>query len=128
MTDTGAQESTADAVGPMRDTDLALRFALELAALGALAYWGVHTGLSVAADVILGVGAPVMAAVVWGAFAAPKSSRRLSGAALIAVQLAVLGAGAIALVAAGQPVLGAAFAALIGANTVLLHVLGGGQT
>ena len=116
-------QSTADAVGTAHGANLALRFVLELAALAALAYWGFHSGDSVAADLVLGVGAPVLAACVWGALAAPKSSRRLSGPALLAVQLAVLCAGAIALVAAGRPVLGAALAALIAANTVLLHVL-----
>ena len=40
---------------------LTLRFVLELAALAALAYWGVHTGDSPLADVVLGVGAPLLA-------------------------------------------------------------------
>lgn len=43
--------------------------------------------------------------MVWGTFAAPRYERRLSGAALVAVQLTVLGAGAVALAAAGQAVL-----------------------
>src|SRR4051794_27452061 len=84
--------------------NLALRFALELAALAALAYWGFHTGRTAIADVVLGLGAPLLAAVVWGVFAAPTSARRLRGGGLLAVQSAVFAAAAIGLAAAGQPV------------------------
>jgi hypothetical protein len=104
-----------------RALNLAVRFLLELAALAALAYWGFHTGESLVTDVLLGVGAPVVAAVVWGTFAAPRSERRLSGGALVAVQLAVLGAGAVALAAAGRTVLAAIFAVVIVVNAALLH-------
>jgi predicted signal transduction protein with EAL and GGDEF domain len=52
----------------------------------------------------------------------PKSERRLRGAALVAVQLCVLGAGMLALAVTGQPVLAAVYAALVVLNTVLLHV------
>jgi urea transporter len=55
---------------------------------------------------------------VWGTLAAPRSTKRLHGVTLLAVQLAVFGAGALALAlaAAGQPVL----AALFVLNTVLM--------
>ena len=51
-----------------------LRFVLELAALTALGYWGFaeHEGVL---QWLLGLGAPLLAAVVWGAFVAPKASR-----------------------------------------------------
>jgi hypothetical protein len=100
-----------------------VRFLLELAALAALAYWGFHTGRTFATDVLLGVGAPVVAAVVWGTFAAPRSARRLRGAALTAVQLTVLLAGAVALAAAGRPVLALVTAAVVVVNAVLLERL-----
>ncbi len=51
---------------------LAVRFLLELAALAALAYWGFSEYDGVAA-VLLGVGAPLLAAVVWGLFVSPKA-------------------------------------------------------
>jgi len=103
----------------------ALRFALELAALAALSYWGFHTGRSALADIVLGIGAPLLAAVVWGVWAAPRSARRRRGAALLAVQMAVFAAAATGLAAAGQTVLAVAFALVVAVNTVLLHVLGG---
>ena len=113
------------AAAPALGANLALRFVLELAALAALAYWGFHTATSPSGDVILGLGAPLAAAVVWGVWAAPKSDKkRLTGWRLTTVQLAVLGSGAVALVAAGQPALGAGMAALILVNAVLLHAWG----
>jgi uncharacterized protein DUF2568 len=105
----------------IESANLALRFALELAALAALAYWGVHVGESPLADVALGVGAPLVAATVWGVWAAPRSERRLSGWRLTAVQLAVLGAGAAALIAAGRPILGAIFAVVVVLNALALE-------
>ncbi len=108
-------------MGPARAANLLLRFLLELAALAALAYWGFSTGTTLLGDLILGAGAPLVAAVVWGTWAAPKSARRLRGGALLVVQLAVLGAGAAALVAAEEPGLGAAMAVLVVVNAALLR-------
>lgn len=107
-----------------RAVNLAVRFLLELAMLAALAYWGLHTGDSLPVDVLLGVGAPVVAAAVWGTFAAPRSDRRLSGPALVAVQLTLLGAGAVALAAAGRTALAVVFAIVIVVNAALLHLWG----
>src|SRR5437868_3463898 len=49
-----------------RTTNLALRSLLEPAALAALADRGVHTGTFLFTDLALGVGAPLVAAAVWG--------------------------------------------------------------
>jgi Protein of unknown function (DUF2568) len=126
VTDAVHDHAAGRAPGPASSANLALRFLFELGALAALAFWGVHAGQSLLGDLALGLGAPLLAAAVWGAFAAPKSARRLHGAGLVAVQLGVLGAGAIALAGAGHPLPGAVFAALVVVNTVLLH-LGQGE-
>ncbi len=51
--------------------NLALRFALELAALFAYGYWGwtQHTGLM---QVVWGLGLPIVAASIWGVFRVPE--------------------------------------------------------
>ena len=51
---------------------LTVAFASELAALAALGHWGWVTGAG-AARVLLAVGAPAVAAVLWGVFAAPTA-------------------------------------------------------
>jgi len=92
------------------------------AAHAALASWGVHTGDSALADV-LRRGRARARRRPRAAFAAPRSAGRLSGRRLIAVQLTVLLAAAVALADAGHPLLGARFAVVVAANAVLVHVL-----
>ena len=52
----------------LKYANLALAFFLELCALAALGYWGFVTGEGLPARIGLGVGAPLLAAVLWGAF------------------------------------------------------------
>jgi hypothetical protein len=63
----------------------------------------------------------VLAAVVWGVFAAPRSARRLRGPALTAVQLAVFAAGIVALAVSGHGVAAGVLAALVIINAVLIE-------
>ena len=127
MTD-AVRDAAARAPGRAHTANIVLRFLLELGALGALGVWGVHTGQSLLADIALGAGAPLLAAVVWGTLAAPKSERRLHGTALLAVQLCVLGTAAAALAVAGHALLGALFAGLVVVNAGVLHRLQGEPT
>jgi hypothetical protein len=58
-----------------------LRFLLELCMLAAAGYWGFKTGSGWAMKAILGIGLPVLLAVLWGIFVAPKAVYPLHGAA-----------------------------------------------
>ena len=91
-----------------------LAFLLELLALAALAYWGF-------AEVAwwAGVGAPVLAAVVWGLFAAPRATFSLPVVGVLLVKAVVFGAAVAALIAAGQLVPGIVFGAIALVNTGL---------
>jgi hypothetical protein len=53
--------------------NLTVAFLLELCALAALGYWGFRTASGPAAKAALGIGAPLLAAVLWGLFAAPRA-------------------------------------------------------
>ena len=64
----------------MKTANLALRFFLEIGALVALGYRGFHAGSNDAVHWILGIGAPLVAAVVWGLFVAPRRRFEVSGA------------------------------------------------
>jgi hypothetical protein len=97
--------------------NLALAFFLELAALAAFAYWGFTANSGVLA-VLLGVGAPLLLAVVWGLYLAPRSSKRLKGMTLAVTKLVIFGLAALCLVAAGQRTVGLIFAAVS-----LIHVV-----
>ena len=87
----------AVALRNLRNANLALRFFLELFALGALAYWGFEAGGGPLTQVALGLGAPLLAAVAWGLFVAPRARFSLPLTGRLAVELAVFGSGTAAL-------------------------------
>jgi Protein of unknown function (DUF2568) len=62
-------------VSGLRGVTLTVRFLCELAMLAALASWGFTVGDGAGAWV-LGIGAPLLAAIVWGAWVAPKARCR----------------------------------------------------
>jgi hypothetical protein len=89
-----------------------LRFTLELAALASLGYWGFadHDG---ALQWLLGLGTPLAAAVVWGAFVAPKASRPTTDPLRLLLELAVFGGGVAALWVADSHTLAFGFGVLV---------------
>jgi Protein of unknown function (DUF2568) len=104
--------------------NLALRLAVEVAALGALGRWGWQRGPTAWARAGLAVAAPATAAVVWALLAAPGATVRVPGPVQAAVQVAVLGAATAALAAGGRRGVAAAFAAVAAGNAALMAVWG----
>ena len=97
---------------------LTLAFAAELAALAALGHWGFVAGGSTPGKVLLGVGTPLVAAVLWGVFAAPQAPVRVAALAL-AVKLLVFGSAVLALIATGHSRLAVALAVVALLSSVL---------
>jgi hypothetical protein len=91
-------------------TWLTIAFLAELAALCALAVWGWSAGGSTPYRLLLAVGVPLVAAVLWGLFAAPRATVRVPALAIV-VKVAVFGAAALALLAVGRPTLAIGLAA-----------------
>lgn len=96
----------------------------ELALLAALAYWGLSVENGVTAW-LPGIGAPLLAAIVWGALVAPKAGWPQPLQVRLVIELLLFAAAAGALAVAGQPVLavilaGAALAASL-LNAVQEH-------
>jgi hypothetical protein len=106
----------------MRPANDALRFVLELCALAALAYWGFRTA-SGAWQWVLGIGAPLAMAVVWGRFMSPKAAQRLDDPARLVAEVVIFGAAAAALADAGQRALANAFAVAVGVHLTLTFPL-----
>ena len=98
----------------MKPLNLGLRFVLELCMLVALGIWGFSENL------VLGIAAPLAAAVVWGLWIAPKASRRLRDPVRFAVELLLFGAAGAALAAAGHAVAAVVFLALVALSEVLM--------
>lgn len=102
--------------------NLALRFALELAALAALgtAGWTLTEG---PLRWVAVVAPPLIAAAAWGVFNVAGDPSRsgnapieVPGWARLGLELLILGGGAAALAASGQPTLGVVLALLIAAQ------------
>ena len=106
----------------IRSANLAVRFILELCALAAYAYWGFKTGRGPVARIGLGIGAPLLAAVVWGTFVAPRAPVAVPAAVRLVLELAVFGSAVAALYAAGRPSLAWALAVTYAINRVLVAV------
>ena len=86
---------------PIHQANELLAFLLELVALLLLGVWGFHVGSNIAIHVLLGIGAPVLMAVVWGTFAAPRARVKLPVPAVLAIKAGVLVIAAVAGYAAG---------------------------
>jgi hypothetical protein len=106
-------------VSGLRGVTLTVRFLCELAMLAALAYWGFTVGDGAGAWV-LGIGAPVLAAIVWGAWVAPKARWPVPIPTRVVIELVVFGAAVGGLAVAGQP-LAAVVLGVAGPATSLLN-------
>lgn len=98
-----------------------VRFALELTAVIAVGSWGWQAGGDSAARVVLAVGAPLLAAVLWGQFVAPRAPRYLGRRGRLVVEAGVFGAAVLALAGLGHPHAAWVFALLAVANTAQVH-------
>jgi hypothetical protein len=102
---------------------LTVRFLLELCMLTALGYWGFKTGDGAAAW-LLGLGAPLAAAVVWGLFIAPKATVEVPRAVWIGLQVLLFGAAALALAAVAPIGLAVTFLAAVVLDGAAMAALG----
>ncbi|MBG0561108.1 YrdB family protein [Actinoplanes aureus] len=107
----------------MRMINLGLRFVLELCALAALAYGGWHTPGPVWSRILAAIGLPVLAAIVWGRWVAPKASHPLPDPLRLIPEWLVFGGGTVALIVTGHPLLAALLAVLAAVNRWALHAL-----
>ncbi|MFE7356727.1 YrdB family protein [Streptomyces sp. NPDC057543] len=98
-------------------------FLVELAALGALGWWGFDTGDGTVARLLLGIGAPGAAVVIWWLFAAPRARFRPPLVGVLLVKAVVLGGGVYAVHAVGHPVTAVIFGGVVVVNTGLAETL-----
>ncbi|RPI90986.1 MAG: DUF2568 domain-containing protein [Chloroflexi bacterium] len=102
--------------------NFAVRFLLELCMLAAVAYWGFKTQSTWLLKILLGIGLPVLIAVLWGMFIAPRATRPLSGVPRLTLELLLFASGALALFASGKAALGWAYTIILIVNEVLLFL------
>ncbi len=102
--------------------NLGVRFVLELCILVIVGYWGFKTGSSTAMKFLLGIGSPILFAVVWGIFLAPKSSMKLTEPWLFLMEFILFGLAGWALYSTGQINLTIAFGVIYILNKILMLI------
>ena len=106
-----------------RWSHLGLAFVVELAGLGIFALWGWRTGGNTPTRLLLAVGVPLIAAVLWGLFAAPTANYG-SPVLTAVVKIAFFGLAGLALWSLDHRVLGVAFVLVVAANLLIIRVGG----
>ncbi len=106
----------------MKSANLALRFLLELCALGALGYWGATAQARLFPRTLLAIGAPLLAALFWGMFVSPRVRVVLPTTVRMVLGLAVFAAATAALIARGRVTAGVTLGGLALLNAILMIV------
>jgi len=103
-------------------SNLLVRFLLELCVLVIFSYWGFTSSDQTLIRILLGIGSPVLFAIIWGTFISPKAFRRLQEPwrGLLEIILFVLAAWA--LYSTGKMALVIAFIAVYIINKVLMLI------
>ena len=97
----------------MKNLNLAVRFACEIAAVVALVWWGwIWLGILLGASAI----------AVWGAWVAPKAQRRLPDPYRFVLELAIFALATVAFVDVGQTALAIVFAVVATVSAALVRV------
>ncbi|MFI6054133.1 YrdB family protein [Streptomyces violascens] len=97
---------------PLKPLNLLLIFLLELAVLVAAGYWGFNRDAGRPLRILLGIGSPVVLAVLWSLLGAPDAKFKTRGAVRVLFELAWFGSGAAALAVAGRTGAALVFAAV----------------
>ncbi|MFD0698863.1 YrdB family protein [Paenibacillus sp. GCM10027628] len=106
----------------MKMANLGLRFVLELCMLAALGYWGFHVGKGMIVKSALGIGAPLIAAVLWGMFVAPKASIAIAEPYRLLIELVIFASATAALYVSGRQSLAVTFALVYLINRALIFI------
>jgi hypothetical protein len=104
-----------------RWSNLGLAFLVELVGLAVFAWWGWNASSNLAFRLVLAIGLPVIAAVLWGLFAAPTASYG-NPVITTVVKVAFFGLAGLAVWTLDHQVLGTAFVLVVAANFVVIHV------
>lgn len=105
-------------------SNLVLRFILEMLALVAFGYWGFMIGRGMIEKIGIGIGAPLLAALVWGMFCSPGAPMPVSGLLRLILELTIFGLATAALYTSGHPTMAIIFGLTVVINRFLMYVWG----
>ncbi len=104
----------------LKSANVGIRFLLELCILFIFGFWGFKSGNNTLAKFLLGLGSPVLFAIVWGTFLAPKSPARLHEPWLFLLELILFALACWALYNTGEVGLTVAFGGIYILNKILM--------
>jgi Protein of unknown function (DUF2568) len=99
-----------------------LAFFLELAMLAAFGYWGFYGDKSLFVKWMAGIGLPVLTAIVWGIFLAPRAAYRLNSISGNLLSLVLFLFAAAALFYTQHTLLAIVFASIAVVNRALILI------
>ena len=102
--------------------NLTAAFFLEIAMIIAFGYFGFHYPQNILLKYLLMIALPVIAIVLWGYFAAPKSKHRLQQPYRILFALGIFSVSVFALNITGKTTLAAVFAIMVIFNQLFLFI------
>ena len=73
----------------MLNIHLAIRFFMELAVLIFIGYWGFTIDGNILTKGLVGIGGPLVIALLWGAFVAPKATYSINSLGKIMIEVAI---------------------------------------
>ncbi|MEK4082545.1 YrdB family protein [Psychrobacillus sp. FSL K6-1415] len=98
-----------------------LFFAMELFALGAFSYWGFHMNKGWFINTVFGIGTPLLVAIFWGIFIAPKATFAVTIPIRILLQIIVFALATTALFVAGKSKLAIIFGFVVLIEMILMY-------
>ncbi|MCM3765052.1 YrdB family protein [Neobacillus niacini] len=102
--------------------NLGLRFLIEILALVIYGYWGFHVSKGTVMKYLLGIGTPLLVAVIWGMFGSPKAPYGLTGTPYLLFELIIFGLPAVALFFSGKQTWAILYGAVMVINLVLMKI------
>ena len=102
--------------------NLGIRFLLEILVLIILGYWGFQVSNGTMMKIIAGIGTPLLAAVLWGLFGAPKATYLLHGFPFLILEIVIFGLPAIALLFLEKQTLAYFYGAVTIVNLILMKI------
>lgn len=100
--------------------NLAIAFLLELCMLAAIGYWGYHIKAAHWLKITAAIGLPLLAAVIWGIFLAPKSVIVLDAGLKMGGKALLFAIAVLLLYNAGRTTLATWFAIVAAMNILLI--------
>ena len=102
--------------------NLGIRFLLEVCALLSLGYFGFQTGKEFLMKLVLGIGIPVLFAVLWGIFGSPAAPMQLSKPLRVVLEITIFFLAGTALYTSGHQYMAIGFVILVVINKTLMFI------